>query len=176
MKTFRQYIQEQKEFITLLEKQIIIGKGKKYGQIVFMAGGAGSGKGFAVKNFMEGEKFKIRDPDEWKKAFLVLAKIKKKYKEIRRLDLRKPKDAFKLHEFLKKKGIKEKTLSLLLQNARRGILPNILIDTTLRHKGKIQEALPSLLEAGYDPQNIHIVWVLTHYSVAIKQNRAPQKG
>jgi dephospho-CoA kinase len=176
MKSFRQYIQEERELLTLIEKQIIIGKGKKYGQIVFMAGGAGSGKGFAVKNFIEGEKFKVRDPDEWKKAFIVLEKIKKKYKEIRGLDLRKPKDAFKLHEFLKKKGIKEKTLSLLLLNARQGILPNILIDTTLQHKGKIQEALPSLLEAGYDPKNIHIVWVLTDYSVAIKQNRDPERG
>ena len=176
MKSFRQYIQEERELLTLIEKQIIIGKGKKYGQIVFMAGGAGSGKGFAVKNFIEGEKFKVRDPDEWKKAFIVLEKIKKKYKEIRGLDLRKPKDAFKLHEFLKKKGIKEKTLSLLLLNAKQGILPNILIDTTLQNKGKIQEALPSLLEAGYDPKNIHIVWVLTDYSVAIQQNRDPERG
>ena len=169
MKSFKQYIE-------LIEKQIIVGKGAKYGQIVFMAGGAGSGKGFAIKNFIEGEKFKVRDPDEWKKAFIVLEKIKKKYKEIRGLDLRKPKDAFKLHEFIKKKGIKEKTLSLLLLNARQGILPNILIDTTLQHKGKIQSALPSLLEAGYDPKNIHIVWVLTDFAVAVKQNRDPERG
>ena len=38
----------------------------------FMAGGAGSGKGFAIKNFCK-EEFKIRDVDEWKKA-LKLAK------------------------------------------------------------------------------------------------------
>ena len=81
MITFRQYIREQKELLTLLEKQIIIGKGKKYGQIVFMAGGSGSGKGFAVNNFMEGDKFKVRDVDQWKKAFLILAQTKKKYKE-----------------------------------------------------------------------------------------------
>ena len=51
----------------LTEKQIIIGKGAKYGQVVFLAGGAGSGKGFATTHFLEGTKFKIRDVDEWKR-------------------------------------------------------------------------------------------------------------
>ena len=59
-----------KSYIDLIEKQIIIGKGKRYGQVVFMAGGAGSGKGFAIRNFIEGEKFKVRDVDEWKKSFI----------------------------------------------------------------------------------------------------------
>ena len=176
MHTFKQYISEQRQVIELIEKQIIIGKGKKYGQVVFMAGGAGSGKGFAVKNFIEGEKFKVRDPDEMKKAFLRLAELKNKYPEIRGLDLRNPKDAFKLHEWIKKKRVKERTLNLLLQDARRGILPNILIDTTMQNKSKIQEALPALIEAGYDPKNVHIVWVLTDYAVAIKQNRDPERG
>jgi len=176
MKSFRQYIQEERELLTLLEKQIIIGKGKKYGQIVFMAGGAGSGKGFAINNFMEGNKFKVRDVDQWKKAFLTLAETQKKFKEIRGLDLRKPKDAFKLHKFIKAKGIKEKTLNLLLSNARQGILPNLLFDITLKDKGSITEILPSLVAAGYDTKNINIVWVLTDYSVAIKQNRDPERG
>ena len=176
MISFRQYIREQEEFLTLLEKQIIMGKGKKYGQIVFMAGGAGSGKGFAINNFMEGDKFKIRDVDQWKKAFLILAKTKKKFKEIRGLELRKPKDAFKMHEFIKSKGIKEKTLNLLLSNARQGILPNLLFDVTLKDKKSITEILPSLVNAGYDPKNINIVWVLTDYSIAVKQNRDPERG
>ena len=59
------------------EKQILFNRGKKYGQAVFLAGGAGSGKGFATKNFMEGEKFKIRDVDEWKKAFMAISRIQK---------------------------------------------------------------------------------------------------
>lgn len=175
MQTFRQYISEQRQVIELIEKQIIIGKGKKYGQVVFMAGGAGSGKGFAISNFMEGEKFKVRDPDEYKKAFLRLAQLKKKYKDIRGLDLRNPKDAFKLHEWIKNKRVKEKTLTLLLQDAKRGILPNILIDTTMQNTSKINEALPALIEAGYDTKNIHIIWVLTDYAIAIQQNRQRER-
>ena len=44
MLKFRQYLEE---------KLIMYGQGKRYGQIVFLAGGAGSGKGFAISNFME---------------------------------------------------------------------------------------------------------------------------
>ena len=36
-----------KTAVPLEEKLIVYGGGKRYGQIVFLAGGAGSGKGFA---------------------------------------------------------------------------------------------------------------------------------
>jgi len=61
MKSFKQYITEMQ---MLAEKLLVIGKGAKYGQIIFLAGGAGSGKGFAIKNFIEGNKYKVRDVDE----------------------------------------------------------------------------------------------------------------
>ena len=64
----------------LEEKLIKIGRGQPYGQIVFLAGGAGSGKGFASSNFMESDKFKVRDVDEWKKALIALSKISKTFK------------------------------------------------------------------------------------------------
>ena len=47
-------------FQELEEKLILFNGGKNYGQIVFMAGGAGSGKGFAIQNFLQREKFKVR--------------------------------------------------------------------------------------------------------------------
>ena len=56
----------------LVEKQILYNNGAKYGQIVFLAGGAGSGKGFAIQHFMQGADFKIRDVDELKIAFQKL--------------------------------------------------------------------------------------------------------
>lgn len=176
MKSFNHYITEQKKIQTLLEKQIIVGRGAKYGQIIFLAGGAGSGKGFARTHFIEGEKFKVRDVDDWKKAFITLAKTKKKYKEIRGLDLTRPTDVKKLHKFVTEKGIKEKTLDLLLRNIKKGRLPNIIFDTTLKDKKSISDILPSLLSVGYDTKNINLVWVLTNYSVAIKQNRNPERG
>jgi hypothetical protein len=176
MRTFNDFVEEKSQIIDLIEKQIIVGKGKKYGQVVFLAGGAGSGKGFARTHFMEGDKFKVRDVDEWKKSFIKLAQIKKKYKELRKLNLNNPKDALKLHKFIREKGIKEKTLDLLLSNARQGILPNLLFDITLKDKRSITEILPSLAAAGYHPKNINIVWVLTEFAVSVEQNKNPERG
>lgn len=164
MKTFN-------EHILLQEKLVLINNGKKYGQIVFLAGGAGSGKGFAASNFMQSELFKIRDVDEWKLAFLKIAKMKDKYPEIQGLDLKKPEDVGKLHVFLDKKGIKDRTMNLLLKGMKnKETLPNIMFDITAKDIKSVAKMMPDLLRAGYNPANIHMVWVLTNYQVAIKNN------
>ena len=177
MKSFKQYIVEMQE---LAEKLLVIGKGKKYGQIIFLAGGAGSGKGFSVKNFLEGEKFKVRDVDEMKKLFLRLANLKdkncKNCSELRGLDMTKPKDVYKLHMWVKEQGFKDKTLDLLLSQASSDRLPNIIFDVTMKDKNDITDVVPLLASIGYDPKNINIVWILTNYSVAIEQNRDPERG
>ena len=162
MLSFRQYLEE---------KLIMYNQGKRYGQIVFLAGGAGSGKGFAISNFMEKEKFKIRDVDEWKKGFQKLADTQGLYPEIKGLKLKNPKDVYKLHMFVKKTGIKEKSLDLLLQDANTRHLPNIMFDITMKDAADIGDVLPKLLEAGYDPKNVHLTWVLTNYAVSIVNNR-----
>ena len=155
----------------LAEKKIIVGNGAKYGQVIFLAGGAGSGKGFAIQYFLEGNKFKVRDVDEWKKAFLKIAAIKRKYPKLRRLNLRRPDDVAKLHDFVEKKGIQDKTLTLMLSQAKRGRLPNLIFDTTLKKKEKITQVLPLLMEVGYNPRNIHLIWALTNYYIAVEQNK-----
>ena len=162
MLKFRQYLEE---------KLIMYGQGKRYGQIVFLAGGAGSGKGFAISNFMEKEKFKIRDVDEWKKGFLKLAQTRKQFSELKGLKLRNPKDVYKLHMFVKEKGIKDKSLDLLLRDSNTDRLPNIMFDITMKDASDIGDVLPKLIEAGYNPKNIHLTWVLTNYAVAIVNNR-----
>ena len=162
MISFRQYLEE---------KLIMYNQGKRYGQIVFLAGGAGSGKGFAITNFMEKEKFKIRDVDEWKKAFQTLADTKGVYPEIQGLKLSNPKDVYKLHTFVRNKGIKDKTLDLLLKDSNSDRLPNIMFDITMKDANDIGDVLPKLIEAGYDSKNIHLTWVLTNYAVAIVNNR-----
>ena len=59
------------------EKLITFSNRAPYGQIVFMAGGAGSGKGFAIDNFIDAAGFKVRDVDEMKKAHAKLDKLGK---------------------------------------------------------------------------------------------------
>ncbi len=167
MLLFSKFLAEQ----YLEEKLIMYNQGKRYGQIVFLAGGAGSGKGFAIANFMEREKFKIRDVDEWKKGFQKLADTKGMYPEIKGLKLKNPKDVYKLHMFVKKTGIKDKSLDLLLQDANTKHLPNIMFDITMKDAADIGDVLPKLIKAGYDPKNIHLTWVLTNYAVSIVNNR-----
>ena len=190
MKNFNTYLVEQEQ---LEEKLILLSNGKKYGQICFLAGGAGSGKGFAAANFLEKEKYKVRDVDEWKKIFLKMANMQKdpakfdknnvfkgdpdKYKEIKGLDLTVPKDVFTLHKFVDALGIKDKTLSLMLDNLhKKEVLPNIMFDITAKHINDIAKFMPRLLRAGYNPANIHLIWVLTNYQVSLKNNLDPTRG
>ena len=160
-----------KTAVPLEEKLIVYGGGKKYGQIVFLAGGAGSGKGFASEKFMQKDLFRVRDVDEWKKAFIKLSADMKRYSELKGLNLRNPDDVFKLHMAVKKMGIKGRSLQLLLRDVRPDRLPNIMFDITFKDTDEIDEAMPMLLRAGYQPRDIHITWVLTNYHIAVKQNK-----
>jgi len=46
----------------------------------------------------------------------------------------------------------------------------------MKDKDSIWKTMPSLEKAGYDPKNVNIIWVLTNYSISIKQNRDPERG
>lgn len=59
------------------EKLITYNNRAPYGQIVFLAGGAGSGKGFAGSNFLDSAGFKVRDVDEMKKQLQILNRLGK---------------------------------------------------------------------------------------------------
>jgi len=184
----------------LVEKQILYNKGAKYGQIVFLAGGAGSGKGFAVQHFMQGSEFKIRDVDELKIAFQKLDalgkfttqnlldkygdKISDKDKELIQreltdknlkmgeLNLKTPTHVYILHVLIRATDVKNKTLDLMLAGAEKGQLPNLIFDSTFKEVSDMTDVLPKLFAAGYEPKNIHVSWVLTNYQIAIKNNKS----
>lgn len=183
----------------LVEKQILYNNGKKYGQIVFLAGGAGSGKGFAIQHFMQGSDFKVRDVDELKIAFQKLDalgkfttqdlldkygdKISQKDKELIQrelidanvkmgeLNLKTPTHVYILHILVRATGAKDKTLDLLLAGAEKGQLPNLIFDSTFKEVEDMTNVLPKLFAAGYQPKDIHVSWVLTNYQIAITNNK-----
>ena len=185
--------------IPLEEKLILYNNGAPYGQIVFVGGGGGSGKGFAIKNFMQGELFKIRDVDALKIAFKKLDELEefslkdllKKYghkiKEddmalvqkhvidkglsLKDLSLKVPEHVHALHILVRATGMKNKTFDLLLKGASTNNLPNILIDSTLNDMSDFDSYVPKLLNAGYKPTNIHVTWVLTNYKIALENNK-----
>ena len=181
------------------EKLIIYNGGKKYGQIVFLAGGAGSGKGFARQKFISAESFKVRDVDELKLAFQQLSALDKfttkqfmdKYGNnlrekdraliqsemidqritINKLSMKNPTHVYLLHMMVKASGAKEKTLDSMLMGARAGKLPNILFDITFKDLEEFNRVMPELIRVGYEPRNVHLTWVLTNYKIAIQNNK-----
>jgi dephospho-CoA kinase len=155
----------------LQEKQILFNNGADYNQAVFLAGGAGSGKGFASKNFMQSEKFRRFNVDRWKEGYLELAGKTEKYPELEGLNLQNPEDVSKLHRFVKEKGIHNKFVNNVLRNNERGRLPNVMFDVTLKEFNKLDRFVPLLQESGYSSENIHLVWVLADYEIAVKRNR-----
>ena len=183
MKIFEEFLQE---------KLIMFNRGQRYGQVVFLAGGAGSGKGFAISNFMEADKFKIRDVDEWKKALIKLDDIASKVGRVarqkgidtkkifgvaaRNLNLSKASDVFALHKMVRSLGWKERTLDLLLgDKTDASTLPNIIFDTTGKDLSDISDMLQKLTSVGYSPNNIHVTWILTNYKLAMKRNTSRER-
>jgi len=184
----------------LNEKLITYGNRKPYGQVVFIAGGAGSGKGFAISNFLDSSSFKVRDVDEMKKQLQVLnrlgkitikdilakygrniklkdldlvRKIEKEGYKLQNLNLKNPDHVYVLHTLVKAMGIKEKTLENLLAGKNNPeVLPNIMFDITAKDVTDITSVVPMLKEAGYKAENIHLTWVLTNYVTAMVNNKS----
>ena len=183
----------------LNEKLITYGSRKPYGQIVFIAGGAGSGKGFAISNFLDSSSFKVRDVDEMKKQLQILnrlgkitikdilkkygrniklkdldaiRKVEKEGYTLQNLNLKNPEHVMVLHLLVKAMGIKEKTLEKLLMGKNNPeVLPNIMFDITAKDVTDITGVIPQLKAAGYKAENIHLTWVLTNYVTAMVNNK-----
>jgi hypothetical protein len=132
-----------------------------------------SGKSFAIKHFLEGDKFKIYNVDYWKEAILKLQHLKNKYPELRNRDLRNAEDVAFIHQYVKSKNIESRVLNLFMLERQTGSghLPNIIFDITGKNIEDISSMIPFLLTIGYSPENVHIVWVLADYNIAINQNK-----
>lgn len=197
------------------EKLITFSNRAPYGQIVFMAGGAGSGKGFAIKNFIDSAGFKVRDVDDMKTALGKLDQLGKfsidkwyaKYGNDKSLDvkdkktgvtprehleefalgrgytieylsknLKNPNNVASLHYIVDAMKLKDVWLTnMLLGKDKKETLPNLLFDITAKKVKSITEVIEPLLKAGYDSKNIHLIWVLTKYEIAVQQNKTRER-
>lgn len=167
MKSFLEYSRQ------LDEKQIQYNNNANYGQVVFFAGGAASGKGFAVSNFIDTSKFKVWDVDDLKIKLTKLPSVVVKYPGIQDLKLNNPEDVRKLHLIAQKEGIPEKQLKAWIGNFHSSdTLPNLLFDMTFKNLDNVAWIIPDLIKAGYKPQNIHITWILANYNIAVERNKS----
>lgn len=154
----------------------------KEGQIVIMCGGAGSGKSTALKKaFAIDAKVldidatrqmmnQIGDDTKWGKMF------KQEYgRELSSIDLTNPNDTDIIHKFTKKLQLSKKKYMKVFDadnnaTTHRTHLDNFIFDVTLKNYPKLKDIADLAELGGYDPKNIHIVWVLNDYETSLAQN------
>lgn len=178
------YITERKQ----LDEALITFGGKaypKFGQIVIMAGGAGSGKGF-VKDKLVGVEGYNFDVDALKLLATrtpgIISKVKKELgvdiskfnpKEVEGA-LKDPDNVFALHTIigdeLKLDDRRKKALFASAFTAPEDRKPNLIFDVTLKSLKQLEKYTLPLQDMGYKKENIHIVWVVNDIRVAAAQN------
>lgn len=175
-----------KSFLEFLEERaLLVGDKSKvyprFNQIIIAAGGAGSGKGFVLKNVLgiEGKTF---DVDAMKEDLIKFAKLKKdsdiakdykeKYgKDLADIDLKNPTDTSNLHAFVKERGLVEKKKeSFFLAAAQTQNKPNVIFDMTFKDMKALSEVVELAELGGYKKENIHIVWIVNDIEIAREQN------
>jgi len=187
MQRFNHFITEQEylqgEAEALMEKLITFG-GKaypKYGNIVVMAGGAGSGKGFVLSNLV-GVEGKVFDVDELKTLASKTPAIKKRVADELGVDienlaqnLKDPANVGKLHDimgdYLNLDKRKERAFYRSVIAAPADRKPNIIFDMTFKELRKLEKVARDAEKLGYDKKNVHIVWVVNDIEVAKQQNQ-----
>lgn len=189
MKSFNSFLNEEilaagQDAEMLMEKLITFGGQAypKYGHIVLMAGGAGSGKGFVLGNLV-GVEGKVFDVDELKTLASKTPAIKKRVAQELGVDLedlasnlKNPENVGKLHDimgdYLKIDKRKEQAFYRGVLAAPADRKPNIIFDMTLKSLDKLEKIARDAAMLGYEKKNIHIVWVVNDIEVAQQQNKA----
>jgi len=87
-------------------------------------------------------------------------------------DLKNPINVASLHYIVDAMGLKDKWLiSMLSGKDNKETLPNLLFDITAKKVSSITDVIKPLMATGYDSKNIHLIWVLTNYKVAVERNQ-----
>lgn len=157
----------------------------KYGQIIFLIGGAGSGKNFALENIV-GHNGINCDVDDLKtyiareKKFQEQQYADKGNEFLQDMDFKDPNKVFQMHNFSKKifepegSEMESSRLDGILKAARtnktKTNLPNVVLNITGKCPNDFQRLAIPFVEVGYKPSDIHVIWVLTPYEDAMKNN------
>jgi len=148
----------------------------KYGNVVIMAGGGGSGKGFQIANML-GIDAKVLDIDMLKEFILKSKYFQKEILErfnvdIFKLSLNNAEHTKLIHSIIRDLKLIPKYTNTILNNIKNVIeKPNLIFDKTCSSLKDILEVSNSVQDVGYDIKNIHLVWVLTKYETALIQNQ-----
>lgn len=178
MLSFNSFI---KESFSDLSEALITFAGQaypKFGNVIILAGGAGSGKGFVKDKLIGAEGYNF-DVDELKSLSMRTPKIIERIKtefgvDPSKLDLKKPEDVAKLHEIigdaLQLDDKRKQALLSSIMTAHPDRKPNLIFDVTLKDLRKLQNITRQVKTLGYDNEKIHIVWIINDIEVAKTQN------
>jgi len=180
MISFKSYLRE--EYIELAEKLITFAGQAypKFGHVIIMAGGAGSGKGFVKDNLIGAEGITF-DVDVLKTMAAKTPAIAKRVKDELGVDLedlasnlKDPENVSRLHEiigdYLQLDDKRLKTVYKSIIQAHPDRKPNLIFDVTLKDLRKLQNVTRQVKALGYKNESIHLVWVVNDIEVAKAQN------
>ena len=170
----------------IIEKLITFAKKAypKQGNLLILAGGAGSGKGFILNNLvgLEGKVFNVDDLKSLSiKTPKIIARVKKEFGiDLSKVDLTKSDDVAKLHDIIgNEMDLANKQQKAFFANViaqKPNAKPNVIFDVTLKDLRKLQNIARMAEAIGYDKKNVHIVWVINDIEVAKVQNLDPKRG
>lgn len=165
----RQIVSEEVHRILSEDKQVTFGRGitnPNYGWCVIMAGAAGSGKGFTIKNQIPivGKTINV---DDLKKLYIKM--VNKGQIQDRVYDLSNAQDTYQLHKVIKNKGWKQKQMNGVMNSDTHPIdrLPNLIFDITGKQLTDISSIIEMAKPIGY---KIVLVWVATNRGMAMFRN------
>ena len=193
---YNEWVSEQQRenpYSTHLDEKLITFGGRaypKFGNIVIISGGAGSGKDFQLQNLL-GIEGKVFDVDHLKTLALSAPKISKEIGERmginpKDIDLTNPEHVKMIHDITtdvmrlgkKRDDALERGLRISddIMFSHRNRKPNLIFNVTMARLGKLWEIGLYAKNMGYDLKDIHIVWVINDIEVAKKQNLDPTRG
>lgn len=121
------------------------------------------------------ELWKTADKSELSQADIksTSAVLAQNHYKIENLQLKLPEHVRALHTVVSIIGWKGKSLALLNQSIPKNSdhKPNIAFDMTSKSRNSVNKVVEQCREMGYETKNIHLVWVLTNYHIAIDQNK-----
>lgn len=169
-----------KDFVSLDEALITFG-GKaypKFGQVVILAGGAGSGKGFTLEKLLGIEGITL-DVDALKKLVMGSTKLAAEIKaktghDVKTMNLKNPDNVATLHHVIADVfNVSNKNQARVyagIAAAPEDRKPNLIFDVTLKSMSKLANIARDVEALGYQKENIHIVWVMNDVHIAMQQN------
>jgi hypothetical protein len=169
MKSFSRYLEE---------LYVSPHNGAKYGQVIFLVGGAGSGKSTATRKYINTTNYKILNPDDLKELLIRAGKKGvPSFKDMTNVDPNTPEGSTKVHQFMRDTKIgsrKARTMVAGLVGSKN--LPNLLFDRTFAFAGEFKKISQGLIKAGYKSENIHVVFVMTDVELAVKRNKTRSRS